>query len=151
TGDLKKIKYAPGGGGVSTSIQELGPKVQHDGQIVAVVIADTFEQAREAAFKVKVDYDAGAPSATFETPGVEESPVKKKLPNAGDAEAAFDAAPVKLDAEYFMPAQHHNPIELFTTTALWANGELTIYEPSQFMYGLKNNAAKKLGIEPDKV
>ena len=47
--------------------------------------------------------------------------------------------------------QHHNPIELFTTTAVWNNDELTIYEPSQFMYGLKNNAAQKLGIEPDKV
>jgi xanthine dehydrogenase YagR molybdenum-binding subunit len=151
TGDLKKVKYAPGGGGTSTSIQDLGPKIQHDGQIVAVVIADTFEQANEAAFKLKVEYDAGTPSASFDAPGVEEARVKKKLPNAGDAKKAFDDAEVKLDAEYFMPTQHHNPIELFTTTAVWSNGELTVYEPSQFMYGLKNNAAKKVGIDPDKV
>ena len=58
---------------------------------------------------------------------------------------------MKLEADYFMPTQHHNPIELFTTTALWSNDTLTIFEPSQFMYGLKNNAAKKFGIEPDKV
>jgi xanthine dehydrogenase YagR molybdenum-binding subunit len=151
TGDLKTVKYAPGGGGMSTSIQELGPKIQHDGQIVAVVIADTFEQAREAAFKVKIDYAAETPSATFDSEGIEEASVKKKLPKAGDAEEAFEKAEVKLEADYFMPTQHHNPIELFTTTALWSNGELTLYEPSQFMYALKNNAAKKLGIKPDKV
>jgi xanthine dehydrogenase YagR molybdenum-binding subunit len=151
TDDLKKVKYAPGGGGVSTSIQELGPKIQHDGQIVAMVIADNFEQAREAAFRVKIDYTAANPSASFDSAGVEEASVKKKLPNAGDAEEAFENAEVKLEASYFMPTQHHNPIELFTTTAQWNNGELTIYEPSQFMYGLKNNAAKKLGIEADKV
>jgi xanthine dehydrogenase YagR molybdenum-binding subunit len=151
TGDLKTIKYAPGGGGVSTSIQDLGPDIKHDGQIVAVVIADNYEQAREAAFKVKIDYAVEKPSATFDSEGVEEAGVKKKLPNAGDAEETFEKAEVKLEADYFMPTQHHNPIELFTTTALWSNGELTIYEPSQFMYGLKNNAAKKMGIEPDKV
>jgi xanthine dehydrogenase YagR molybdenum-binding subunit len=151
TGDLKNVKYAPGGGGVSTSMQELGPKIHHDGQIVAVVIADNFEQAREAAFKVKIDYAADTPSATFDSDGVKEVAVKKKLPNAGKADDAFDKAEVKLEAEYFMPTQHHNPIELFTTTALWNNDHLTLYEPSQFMYGLKNNAAKKLGIKPDKV
>src|SRR5207248_6195490 len=44
-----------------------------------------------------------------------------------------------------------NPLELFTTTAVWRDGALTIYEPSQFVYGLKNSAAQKLGIGPDKV
>ena len=51
---------------------------------------------------------------------------------------------MQIEAEYEMPAQHHNPIELFTTTAVWHGDELTLYEPSQFMYGLKNNAAQKL-------
>jgi xanthine dehydrogenase YagR molybdenum-binding subunit len=58
---------------------------------------------------------------------------------------------VKLDVEYGTPTQHHNPIELFTTTALWRDDELTIYEPSQFLYGLKNGIAQKLGIAPEKV
>jgi xanthine dehydrogenase YagR molybdenum-binding subunit len=151
TGDLKKVKYEPGGGGMSTSIQELGPKIHHDGQIVAVVIAGSFDQAREAASAVRIDYAVETPSATFGAPNAKETAVKKNLPNAGDAEAAFEKAEVKLEADYLMPTQHHNPIELFTTTALWDNDHLTIYEPSQFMYGLKNNAAKKLSIEPDKV
>ncbi|MEA2984230.1 MAG: xanthine dehydrogenase YagR molybdenum-binding subunit [Alphaproteobacteria bacterium] len=151
TGDIKDVKYAPGGGGMTSSIQNLGPKIQHDGQIVAMVVANTFEAAREAAYRVKIRYSAENPSAGFGADGIVEAGVKKKLPQAGDAESAFEAADVKLEADYGMPAQHHNPIELFTTTAVWNNGELTVYEPSQFMYGLKNNVAKKLGIEADKV
>ena len=151
TGDIKDVKYAPGGGGMTSSIQNLGPKIQHDGQIVAMVVANTFEAAREAAYKVKIRYSAENPSAGFGADGIVEAGVKKKLPQAGDAESAFVAADVRLEADYGMPAQHHNPIELFTTTAVWNNDELTVYEPSQFMYGLKNNVAKKLGIEADKV
>src|SRR3954469_24220788 len=151
TGDLKNVKYAPGGGGMTTSMQQFGPKIQHDGQIVAIVVADTLEQAREAAYKVQIDYDAETPSATFDADGVEEKTVKKELPKGGNAEQEFDKSEIKLEADYGTPTQHHNPIELFTTTAVWNNGEVTIYEPSQFMYGLKNNAAKKLGIEPDRV
>jgi len=58
---------------------------------------------------------------------------------------------VKLEASYATPTQHHNPIELFTTTAAWDGDQLTLYEPSQFMYGAKNNTAKKLGVAADKV
>jgi xanthine dehydrogenase YagR molybdenum-binding subunit len=151
TGDLKEIKYAPGGGGPTSSIQDLGPRIQHDGQIVAMVVAATFEAAREAAYKTHIAYAAEPPSATFGSPGLTEKPAEKKLPQAGDAEAAFAAAEVKLDAEYGTPTQHHNPIELFTTTCQWQDDKLTVYEPSQFVYGLKTNAAKKLGIDADNV
>jgi len=58
---------------------------------------------------------------------------------------------VVLDAEYATPTQHHNPIELFTTTCAWTGDQLTIYEPSQFVYALKNSVAERLGIEPEKV
>jgi xanthine dehydrogenase YagR molybdenum-binding subunit len=151
TGDLKQLKYGTGGGGASTSIQDLGPKIQHDGQIVAMVVADTFEAAREAAYKVKVDYTSEPPSAGFGAKGTTESSVKKPMPKGGDAEKAFDEAEVKLVADYGTPTQHHNPLELFATTAVWDNDELTLYEGSQFMHGLKNAAAQKLGISPDKV
>ncbi len=151
TGDLKPIKYAPGGGGPATSMQDFGPDIHHDGQIVAMVVADTFEAAREAAYAMKIAYDAERPSAGFDADGVTQAAVAKKTPNAGDAETAFDAAEVKLEVAYETPAQHHNPIELFTTTASWDGDELTIYEPSQFMYGAKANIATKLGMKPEHV
>ena len=76
----------------------------------------------------------------------------RKLPAAGDAEAALAAADVAIDAEYATPTQHHNPIELFTTTCAWHDDRLTIYEPSQFVYGLKNGVgASSSASTPDKV
>jgi xanthine dehydrogenase YagR molybdenum-binding subunit len=149
SGELKVIEYRSGGGGPTSSIQDFGPEIKYGGQIIALVAAETFEAAREAAHKVHVTYQAEQPSATFSSAGVSEEDISKQkdVPQAGDAEAAYSAAEVKLEAEYETPTQHHNPIELFTTTCVWQDDELTIYEPSQFMYGLKANAAKKMGID----
>ncbi len=151
TGELKHIKYAQGGGGPTSSIQEFGPEISCDGQIVAMVVGDSFEAAREAAHRVRVSYDAQAPSATFDSPGITEETPKHEFPHAGDADAAFDAAEVKLDVSYSTPTQHHNAIELFTTTCAWRGDELTVYEPSQFVYGLKNNLAAKLDVDAVRV
>jgi len=157
TGELKNIGFGVGRGGVSTSIQQLGPEIAHAGQIVAVVIADTFEAAREAAGKVGVTYVTESPSATFGSPRLKEEDAAKvskmysKLPSVGDVEAALDGAAVAIDVEYATPTQHHNPIELFTTTCAWMDDELTIREPSQFVYGLKNYVARRLAADPGKV
>jgi xanthine dehydrogenase YagR molybdenum-binding subunit len=148
TGELKDIKYARGGGGPISSIQGFGPRIDYGGQIVALVVADTFEAAREAAHMVRVNYESEPPSATFDSRGAtSESAANEGLPQAGDAEQAFAAADVRLEAQYETPTQHHNPIELFTTTCVWRDNQLTIYEPSQFVYGLKANLAKKMGVD----
>ncbi|MBV9237381.1 MAG: xanthine dehydrogenase family protein molybdopterin-binding subunit [Xanthobacteraceae bacterium] len=157
TGDLKEIKFASGGAGASTSIQQLGPEVFHDGQIIAMVVADTFEAAREAAYALKVDYAEAPAAPSFDSPGVETEDVTqlhdsaKDIPSVGDVEAALAGADVVVDAQYGTPTQHHNPIELFTTTCVWNGDRLTVHEPSQFMYGLKNNVARKLDVGPEQV
>jgi xanthine dehydrogenase YagR molybdenum-binding subunit len=155
TSDLKDARF---GGGSGTSIQKLGPDIAHDGQIIAMVVADTYEAAREAAYKVHVTYAPARPSATFGSEGasVEDATaaahaMRKEIPRAGDAEGALAGADVAVDAEYATPTQHHNPMELFTTTCAWEGDKLTVYEPSQFVYGLKNGVAQRLGIDPDKV
>ena len=154
TTELKSGKF---GGGAATSIDKLGPEIAHDGQIIAMVLADSYEAAREAAYKVKATYTTAKPSATFDSEGVKvEDATKvseqhKEVPNKGDAEAALAAADVVVDAEYATPTQHHNPIELFSTTCVWAGDQLTIHEPSQFVYGLKAGVAQRLGIDADKV
>jgi xanthine dehydrogenase YagR molybdenum-binding subunit len=157
TKSLKEVPFGAGGGGPTQSMQDMGPQIFHDGQIVAMAVADSYEAAQEAASLVKVDYQVEKPSATFGSEGVSQEDASKAnarakdLPQAGDAEAALAAAEVKFDGEYGTPTQHHNPIELFTTTAEWRGDELTIYEPSQFVYGQKANVARKLGIAEDKV
>jgi xanthine dehydrogenase YagR molybdenum-binding subunit len=151
--DLKQAEF----GTCSTSIQSLGPEIFHAGQIIAVVVGDTFEAATEAAYRVQAAYREETPAATFDSPGVneadatKESKVHKHVPQAGDAESAIASADVVLDAEYATPTQHHNPIELFTTTCAWTGDQLTVYEPSQFVYGLKNGVAERLAIPPEKV
>jgi xanthine dehydrogenase YagR molybdenum-binding subunit len=154
---LNEVKFSTGGGGTTTSWQNLGPEIGHDGQIVAVVLADTFEAAREGAYRTKMSYAEEQPSATFDSPGVTMEDASKanerakELPQAGDAEAAISTAEVTLDAEYGTPTQHHNPIELFTTTCVWNDDELIVYEPSQFVFGLKNGMAQKLGVPAETV
>jgi len=138
-------------GGPTTTTLETD-RIWHDGQIIAIVVAESFEAAREAANRVEVDYVAEPPSATFDSPGVQVEPHKtteeSKDPAKGDAAAALAAAEVKIDARYSTPTQHHNPIELFTTTCAWDGPHLTIYEGSQAMWGLKANVAKQLGMDP---
>ena len=147
-GGAIKSPNGPDGGPTTTTLE--ADRIWHDGQIIAVVLADSFEAAREAANKVGVSYAAETPSASFGSPGVEMAEHKGRSgpdPKKGDAAAAFAAAPVRIDADYGTPTQHHNPLELFTTTCEWNGPKLTIYEPSQFMWGLKAAVAAQLGID----
>jgi xanthine dehydrogenase YagR molybdenum-binding subunit len=148
-----KSPTGPDGGATTTTMET--DQVWHDGQIIAMVLADSYEAAREAAHKVVVRYAQSAPSATFDSPGALTEPRKPggmhHDPAKGDAPAAFAAAPVKIDARYETPTQHHNPMELFSTTCVWDGPKLTIYEGTQSMYGLKGAVAKQLSLDPANV
>ncbi len=142
----------PDGGPTTTTLES--NQIWHEGQMIGIVVAETFEAAREAAHKSKVSYDEEAPSATFDSPGVSIEPHKTERgpdPSKGDAEEGYAQAPVQFEGHYSTPAQHHNPIELFTITCAWKDGQLTIYEPSQFMWGTKASAAKQLKVDPEQV
>ncbi len=140
------------GGGNNTTLET--NEVQHDGQIIAMVLADSLEAAREAAYKVRVDYDVQTPTSGFDSPGgvlkvVSDDP-KAPSPSKGDAAAAFAAAPVKVAADYETPTQHHNAMELYTTTCEWTGGKLTVHEPSQFIYS-RGALAQNFKIPPDDI
>src|ERR1700760_102897 len=155
---LKEAKLFSNGGYISSTIQPLkSADIAQEGQIVAIVLAETFEAARQAAYAVKVDYTATTPTTTFDSPGTTSAPAKgqiaqfKEDPKVGDFAKAFDAAEVKITAEYETPPQHHNPMELFATSCVWNGDNLTIYEPTQYVHGLKNGVAEQLGIDADKI
>ncbi|MGI4776987.1 MAG: xanthine dehydrogenase family protein molybdopterin-binding subunit [Janthinobacterium lividum] len=152
-GQLEALTPSTGG---STSIAALASAdIHHDGEIVAVLLAESYEIAREASHRLVVRYEKREPTATFGDPGLVAEVVKsdRRFENAevGDADAAFAAAPVKVDQRYATPTQHHNPLELFTTTAEWNGDQLTVQEASQFMAGAQNALAAALRIEPAKV
>lgn len=155
---LKETKFFNDGGYSSTKVQPLSSnEIHNEGQIIALVVAETFEGAREAAFKVKPTYMTEEPTASFDSPGANQEAAKDVSPKyegdlkVGDAEKALQQANTKLEGLYETPTQHHNPIELFSTTCKWEGDKLTIYEPSQFVHGLKNGVAQELGINADNV
>lgn len=156
-GEVRPAKFISSGGYLGSSIMPLSSsRIFHAGQIVAVVLADGFEAAREGAHRLAITYAEEAASAGFDSEGVElvagaEASKEHQDPQVGDAQAAFDAAAVKVDAQYSTPTQHHNPIELFTTTCAWDGDKLTLWESSQNVYGFKNGLAQQLGIAPNNI
>jgi xanthine dehydrogenase YagR molybdenum-binding subunit len=151
-GDEAKPPKPMTGGGTTTTLQNR--RVWHDGQIIAVIVANSFVVAQEAAELVRVHYREESPSATFGSSGLKEhvrEAGEHKDYDVGDADTALREAAVTVDEWYQTPTQHHNPIELFTTTCAWDNGLLTIWEPSQFVYGLRGNVAQQLGIPPEQI
>ncbi|UAY12683.1 xanthine dehydrogenase family protein molybdopterin-binding subunit (plasmid) [Ensifer adhaerens] len=146
------------GGSNATSIAPLqGADIAHDGEIIALVVGETFEAAREGAMLVHVDYAKETPSTSLYSQGaetvaaVDASKRFKEDPKVGNFDENLAASQVKIEADYFMPTQHHNPIELFSTTAAWNGDELVVYEPSQNVTGWKIEIAKQLKIDPERV
>ena len=151
------VKFFSDGGPASNTVVPLGsPEIAYGGQTIAIVLANSYEVARDAAYRVVVDYEADSPSATFASPGVVDQDLasqnkKHEDPKVGDFASAFAAAPFKVDVAYSTPAQHHNPIELFATQCSWNGPNLTVHEPSQNVYGIKNGLAAQLGLDPAQV
>ena len=143
-------KWFMKGGYMSTAIAPLGSdRVYYANQIVAVAVAETFEAAREAAGRLRFDYEHEMPAATFGSPGaldVKPTPMGEAEMATGDFEKAYAAAPFKIDERYETPAQHHNPLELFQATCAWNGDDLTVWESSQNVRGYQNGLAKQLGI-----
>lgn len=108
-------------------------RILFSGQPIALVLAEDPEIARFAATLLGVDYEAEAHVTDFL--GQREAAVAATKgafgpPEArGSVEAALEAAAVRHDAEYYVPAETHNPMELYATTAIWdENGRLTVYD-----------------------
>ncbi len=130
-----------------------GPDVQHYHQAVALVVAETFEQARAAAALVKVEYaeepgsfDLAAAMTTATKPESGEPD-----PSVGDFAAAFDRAEVKLDQTYTTPDQSHSMMEPHASVAAWEGDRLLIWHSNQMINWGTNDLAKTLGMPRDKI
>ena len=128
--------------------------IHYAGEMIALIVAESLEIAREAARRIAVRYRAEPFAVTFDQPGAEavHPPLAvHKERQAGDFDRAYADAPAKIDAGYATPTQHHNPIELFSTTAVWDGDRLTVYEPSQYVHGLRRSLAAALGLNPAQI
>ncbi|MBS1796358.1 MAG: xanthine dehydrogenase family protein molybdopterin-binding subunit [Acidobacteria bacterium] len=121
-------------------------------QPVALVVAETFEQARFASYLVKVEYN-GEPHAT----DTESLLAKARVPGSrkptprGNPDEAMKTAPVKVAAEYRIQMEHHNPIEPHAAIAHWEGDKLTIFDKTQEVYGVRRHLAKVFGLSEDNV
>ena len=124
----------------------LETRIAYRGQPVALVVAETLEAAIEAAELIRPTFAAEPFAAKMDSPGaVREDADDVK---AGDAARVFAGATTTLEAEYVSPPQHHNPMEMLSTTAVWAGGRLTIYEGSQTSGAIKQVVARTLRLDP---
>ena len=125
-------------------------KIYYWGQFVALVVAETLEQAGAAASAVRVEYDAQAPdvrtdlSAGFT--GTRQSSWKR-----GDPDQALTTAPVVVDETYSTPVETHNPMEMHGTVAVWEGDHLTLYESSQGVVNHRIVMAEVLGVPRENV
>jgi xanthine dehydrogenase YagR molybdenum-binding subunit len=127
-------------------------KIFFSGQPVALVIAEDWEVARYAATLVQVTYaqEAHATDLHIErwNAAAKTSPAKSR----GKFDKAFKASDVKHDAEYFIPVEHHNPMELFGTTVVWeSNGKLTVYDKTQGVQNVQRYIASVFRLKADDV
>ncbi|MGH8263365.1 MAG: xanthine dehydrogenase family protein molybdopterin-binding subunit [Steroidobacterales bacterium] len=133
--------------------------VRYYGQYIALAVADTFETAKAAADAVRATYAKEKPNVETDLKADDDPDVvvttfgmRHRLDSQrGNAEAAFSAAPVKLDQTYVTPAETHNPIELHATTAIWDGSTLTLYESSQGVVNLRAVLAQMFGLPKENV
>ncbi|WP_343711968.1 aldehyde oxidoreductase molybdenum-binding subunit PaoC [Inquilinus sp.] len=133
-----------------------GPEIEHYHQAIAVVVAETFEQARAAAQLIRVDYAKG--EGAFDLAAAKGSATKPEPKiggpadtAVGDFEGAFAAAPVRLDETYTTPDQGHAMMEPHASIAAWDGDRLTVWTSNQMIDWGVGDVAKTLGIPKEKV
>jgi xanthine dehydrogenase YagR molybdenum-binding subunit len=122
-------------------------------QPVALVVAETYEQARYAARLVKVTYNAEKHNT--DTEAVRE---RARVPSQGpppkprgNPEEAMKSAAVKIEAEYRIPVEHHNPMEPHAAVAVWEGDKLTIFDKTQEVYGVRRHLASLFNVPEESV
>ena len=155
--NIGKLYRVPPATGFSLIVDERRPPLEDDvvryyGQYVAVVVAQTVEQARAAAESVKVSYSRQKPAIDDKllgTPLTTDKPDQKS--KRGDTAVALQAAKVKVDAVYTMPVETHNPIELHASVAVYDGQKYTLYETSQAVMNHRDVMAAMLGVPTEQV
>ena len=131
-------------------------QIHWNGQAIAVVLAETQEQADYAASLIQVTYETASSVTSLSeakargtTPGsFQGEPLKLEI---GDAEAALAAAPHSIDSTYRTPRYNHNAIELHAATVRWDGDELTVHDASQGVSHTAWSIAKVFGLKETQV
>ncbi|MFG2025487.1 xanthine dehydrogenase family protein molybdopterin-binding subunit [Streptomyces sp. NPDC048825] len=129
-------------------------RVPHMGWPVALVVAETSEQAREAAEALVVHYEEEPHDVTFSAGHPDAYQVDGFMPavtEKGDLEAELAASALVVDAEYTTPEEHHNPMEPHAATALWDGGRLEVVDSNQGTAWVASEIANMFSLDPASV
>jgi xanthine dehydrogenase YagR molybdenum-binding subunit len=132
--------------------------IHYAGQPVAIVVADSLERAQHAATLMHVSYSETA-SVTTVDQGRDSAYVPERIfggfipgqTRRGKVEEALAAADLRVDASFRFAANHHNPIEPLTTTAVWDGDQLTLHDSCQGIKAVQLTVAALLGLSPSKI
>jgi xanthine dehydrogenase YagR molybdenum-binding subunit len=136
-----------------------GPDVVHRDQAVALVVATTLEQARDAAHRLKIRYargrggryDLAAGRGSAKKPPPDEESGEDPDSSVGDFEGAFARATAKIDRTYTVPPQSHAMMEPYATTAAWEGSKLTLWTSNQMVAWAVRDTAATLKMDPKDV
>ena len=128
-------------------------KILFSGQPVALVVAEEWEIARFAASLVRVEYEEEPHVTDLHARRDEAFEVDKTAAKPrGKADKAYAAADVRHEGEYYIPIEHHNPMELFASTVMWdGDGKLTVYDKTQGVQNVQRYVCSVFGMKADDV
>jgi xanthine dehydrogenase YagR molybdenum-binding subunit len=125
-------------------------RIMFSAQPIALVLAEDWETARYAATLVRIEYEKQEFVTDLHKQRPEAFVVEKPDKPRGDAGKAYAAADVRHEAEYFIPTEHHNPMELFASTVLWdGGGRLTVYDKTQGVLNVQRYLCSVFGKKPE--
>ncbi|MEN9565458.1 MAG: hypothetical protein RLZZ69_654 [Cyanobacteriota bacterium] len=133
-------------------------RIHYAGQIIGLVVADTFERSRHAAHLVEVEYDTQPPlvepeKATYkEAPGMGGQELKFEKGSFASGNVSQSDPNLSVEATYLTSMEHHAPMEPHAIIAQWrGNDAVTIYEPSQWVQLSQRTYAEVLGLPVERV
>ncbi|UHD45740.1 xanthine dehydrogenase family protein molybdopterin-binding subunit [Aureimonas altamirensis] len=132
------------------------PEIRYNGQVVAVVLAGTQEEADHAASLIAVDYEAAAAKTRFEDAKADARVppsilIEKNHESIGDAVGELARAAHRVDATYRTPRHNHNAIELHAVTVAWDGDALLVHDATQMIASSAATLAKVFGLRRDQV
>ena len=159
-----RLAYRPHKAGVDPAVGERlhvlqNDRINHQGQPVALVIAETLEQVQHAANLVAVTYApetaaTDVADATPVAPTQQQTDQDEKRPSEtrrGNVDAALASADIKVDQTYVIPRENHNPIEMHATIAAWDGNRLTLWDKTQWVDNVADELAAVFGIPAENV
>ncbi|GAA0991446.1 xanthine dehydrogenase family protein molybdopterin-binding subunit [Acrocarpospora macrocephala] len=134
--------------------------VRFHGQVIAMVVAESVEQARDAAALVTATYDAQPPRTSLADeprvpagPTVSGSPSNLTIlaPGVESIDAALAASDVVVEAEFHQPVQHHVAMEPHATLAVWDGDRVTVHAGAQIPPAYALLLSQRLGVLPQDI